>query len=705
MGPPARLCAWVALAVLAVLVVVAVFPAPSLAEPQPPPAAAEVPPKVKDLIEILKDPSVADWLAKQAAQKPAPPDTMAGLPNVHQVVDGWMTSTRARLMGVKLALTQRLPVESRNAAMALAGELQAYGLTRAWPLGAAFLLLGLGSLLLAVLATRAAWARFTTTPIVSQRVRFEAVRGRIGVALIRLMAFFAGSMGVFLLFDWPPLVRSTVAAMLIAAQGVAVAVAAAAILLAPPTRSFPEVAAVRVLPLDDAAAHFWFSRVVAMAAIVSLGAMTAGAMARLGYSGDSRLAVSYVFAAALAAVFLLAVWRAHPAVGSRRWTLTAYAAALLVFWGIDAQFLFWLTLLAGLLPLVIWLTEEGVRHLVRPVGETDEPLSMERGLMTAAVQRGIRSLILLGGLFLLDRELPDAFGMQDDLRRIVTGFVHAAMILVVFDFAWHLTNTFLMRQISRLKLTDGDAGAAAVRRQRLGTLLPILRNVLLVTFGAIGVLMALSAMGVPIGPLLAGASVFGVAVGFGSQTLVKDVLSGVFYLLDDAFRVGEYIESGNYKGTVEGFTLRSVRLRHQRGPVYTVPFGMLGAIQNLSRDWVIEKMLITVPYETNVMKAKKLIKQVGQELLQDEELKPSIIETLKMQGVEEFGDYGIKLRLKLMTRPGEQFLARRRALARIKELFQENGIGFGTPTVSVAGGDTGGAAHHVVQQQAAKSAG
>jgi len=705
MGALVRLCAAIALAVLAVL---AVFPAPSLAEPQRPPATAadaDVPPKVKDLIEILKDPAVADWLAKQAAQKPKPPDTMAGLPNVHQAVDGWMTSTRARLMGVKIALTRRLPVESHNAAMALAGELHAYGLTRAWPLAAAFLLVGLGSLLAAVWATHASWARFTTLPIVSRPARLEAVRGRIGVALIRLMAFFAGSMGVFLLFDWPPLVRSTVAAVLIAAQGIAMAAAAATILLAPPSARFPEASAVRVLPLDDTAARFWFGKVVAMAAIVSVGAMTAGAMARLGFTEDSRLAVSYVFAAALAGVFLFAVWRARPAGGSRRWTLTAYAAALLAFWAIDAQFLFWLTLLAGLLPLVIWLAEETVRHLVRPVGETDAPVSMERGLMTAAVQRGIRSLVLLGGLFLLDRELPDAFGMQDDLRRLITGFVHAAMILVVFDFAWHLTNTFLTRQISRLRLSDGDEGAAAVRRQRLGTLLPILRNVLFVTFGVIGALMALSTMGVPIGPLLAGASVFGVAVGFGSQTLVKDVLSGVFYLLDDAFRVGEYIESGNYKGTVEGFTLRSVRLRHQRGPVYTVPFGTLGAIQNLSRDWVIEKLLITVPYETNIMKAKKLIRQVGQELLADEELKPSIIETLKMQGVEEFGDYGIKLRLKLMTKPGEQFLARRRALARIKELFQENGIGFATPTVSVAGGDTGGAAHHVVQQQAAKAAG
>jgi moderate conductance mechanosensitive channel len=159
--------------------------------------------------------------------------------------------------------------------------------------------------------------------------------------------------------------------------------------------------------------------------------------------------------------------------------------------------------------------------------------------------------------------------------------------------------------------------------------------------------------------------VIGVAVGFGAQTLVKDVLSGFFYLLDDAFRVGEYIQSGTYKGTVESFTLRSVKLRHHRGPVYTVPFGSLGAIENLSRDWVLEKIVIAVTFDTDLRKVKKLIKQIGSELLEDPEFALHIIETVKMQGVEEFGDYGIRLRLKLIRRPGEQFPIRRRAYCSI----------------------------------------
>jgi moderate conductance mechanosensitive channel len=92
-------------------------------------------------------------------------------------------------------------------------------------------------------------------------------------------------------------------------------------------------------------------------------------------------------------------------------------------------------------------------------------------------------------------------------------------------------------------------------------------------------LMALSALGIDTGPLIAGAGVIGVAIGFGAQTLVKDIISGMFYLLDDAFRIGEYIQSGSYRGTVESFSLRSVKLRHHRGPLYTVPFGSLGDVQ------------------------------------------------------------------------------------------------------------------------------
>jgi len=218
------------------------------------------------------------------------------------------------------------------------------------------------------------------------------------------------------------------------------------------------------------------------------------------------------------------------------------------------------------------------------------------------------------------------------------------------------------------------------------TLLPILRNVLMISGAAIAILMILSSLGIEIAPLVAGAGIVGVAIGFGAQTVVKDIISGVFYLLDDAFRVGEYIESGSFKGTVESFSLRSVKLRHHRGALYTIPFSELGTVQNQSRDWVIEKMTLTVTYDSDVDKARKIVKKIGLELAEDPEFKASVIEPLKMQGIDSFGDVGIVLRMKLKTRPGEQFGIKRRAFMMIKSAFDENGIKLAVPTVQIAGG-------------------
>src|SRR3546814_554921 len=123
---------------------------------------------------------------------------------------------------------------------------------------------------------------------------------------------------------------------------------------------------------------------------------------------------------------------------------------------------------------------------------------------------------------------------------------------------------------------------------RIATVLPVIRAFLLVAIVTISVLMALAALGVNIGPLLAGAGVVGLAVGFGAQTLVKDVITGLFYLVEDAFRKGEYIQCSGGKGVVEKISLRSVQLRHHNGPLNTIPFGEMGNITNHSRDWVRE---------------------------------------------------------------------------------------------------------------------
>jgi moderate conductance mechanosensitive channel len=261
----------------------------------------------------------------------------------------------------------------------------------------------------------------------------------------------------------------------------------------------------------------------------------------------------------------------------------------------------------------------------------------------------------------------------------------AAATIIAAWILWTVISAIIDEKIPRAVGPGEEDHVVSGSASRLRTLLPLLRHAVLIVIVVVGIIAALERLGFNIGPLLAGLGVIGIAIGFGAQNLVRDVISGVFFLMEDAFRVGEYIQSGNYKGTVEGFSIRSIRLRHHRGPVYTVPFGLLGAIQNQSRDWVIDKLTVGITYDSDLERARKLIKQIGLDLANDPEFARLILEPLKMQGVEQLGDFAVQIRLKMMTLPGEQFVIRRKAYAMIKKAFDENGIKFAFPTVQVAG--------------------
>jgi moderate conductance mechanosensitive channel len=351
--------------------------------------------------------------------------------------------------------------------------------------------------------------------------------------------------------------------------------------------------------------------------------------------------------------------------------------------------LFWLLAVAIILPQAVRITKRSARHLLRPPESAEAANHHELGAVY--LDRGIRALLIVGAVLFLGWvwgvDLGEMTSGDTVITRLVRGALSSIVILLVADLLWQVVRTQIDRRLSTLQAAAPPGSEAALRQARIRTLLPMFRMAAFIVLATVAVLMALSSLGVEIGPLIAGAGIFGVAIGFGSQTLVRDVISGIFYLLDDAFRVGEYIQSGSYKGPVEKLGFRSVKLRHHRGPVFTIPYGQLGAVENMSRDWVIDKMTLNLTYDTDLDLAKKIIKQVGKELAADPECAPNIIEPLKMQGVEQFGDFAIQLRMKIMTRPGEQFVIRRRAYAMLKKAFDGNGIRFALPTVQVAGRD------------------
>jgi small-conductance mechanosensitive channel len=230
------------------------------------------------------------------------------------------------------------------------------------------------------------------------------------------------------------------------------------------------------------------------------------------------------------------------------------------------------------------------------------------------------------------------------------------------------------------ELGDEGGGTSA---SRLATLLPLFRNFMLIliilTIGLIG----LMEMGVNVAPLFAGAGILGVAIGFGSQSLVRDIFSGAFFLFDDAFRRGEYIDVGGVKGTVEKISVRSFQLRHHLGALHTMPFGEIQVLTNYSRDWVIMKLPLRVTYDTDVEKVRKMIKNLGVALLDDPVIGDNFIQPLKSQGVIEMQDSAMIIRVKFMTKPGDQWLVRKKVYEEIRALFEENGIKFAHREVTV----------------------
>ena len=270
---------------------------------------------------------------------------------------------------------------------------------------------------------------------------------------------------------------------------------------------------------------------------------------------------------------------------------------------------------------------------------------------------------------------------------IVGNAFEICVVVFIAYMAYRSVELAIDRQIHR-ESGGSDVGGhdhevGGVGESRLGTLLPIFRNFLLIAIVAIGTMIVLSEMGVNVGPLFAGAGVVGLAVGFGSQTLIRDIFSGAFFLVDDAFRKGEYIDIGSVKGTVEKISIRSMQLRHHNGPLNTVPFGEIKYVKNFSRDWAVMKLAFRVTYDTDVEKMRKLIKKFGQSLLEHEEYGPKFLQPVKSQGVTALEDSAMIVRVKFMTRPGDQFELRKVVYSGIRDLCEANGIHFAHRQVTV----------------------
>ncbi|HEV8503223.1 MAG TPA: mechanosensitive ion channel domain-containing protein [Casimicrobiaceae bacterium] len=300
-----------------------------------------------------------------------------------------------------------------------------------------------------------------------------------------------------------------------------------------------------------------------------------------------------------------------------------------------------------------------------------EPI-FRRAVHIVTVVFGILIFARLWGLRLF--AYANSFG--GDIASSILGI---GIVLLATYLAWQIATVAIDRRLR----AEGDR-PSDVPSSRLVTVLPILRATILVTIAVMATMSVLAALGVNILPLLAGASIVGVAIGFGSQTLVKDIVSGAFFLMDDAFRLGEYIEVGDAKGRVEKINVRSVFLRHHRGALNVVPYGDIRRLRNTSRDWAVHVMEFRLTYDTNMLQVKKILKKIGEDLLADPDYAPDILQPLKSAGVMAAEDSAIVVRAKFTARPtNNAWVVRRMTYDRIIRDFRAAGIMFAHRQVTV----------------------
>jgi small-conductance mechanosensitive channel len=393
-----------------------------------------------------------------------------------------------------------------------------------------------------------------------------------------------------------------------------------------------------------------------------------------------RLARSWHFFAILYVVGSGTFWIINMLTGGQGYILNLIASLFLIpiFIGLDQWVQRLLKIASGELPEVVDLSSE--EH-PETDAESQEVKKTDIKHFAPLIIKIFRFVLAALMLFVV----LGLWGIDLPLGRIFAAEALQIIMVVIIGFVvWEFTKSRIDRKLKEEmpdvneEMEEGGAGGS-----RIGTLLMLLRKFILAIMVVMVSLIILSNLGVNIGPLIAGAGVVGLAIGFGAQTLVKDIISGIFFLIDDAFRVGDFIETAGTKGMVEHISLRSIRLRHPRGPVHTIPFGGMGTVTNNSRDYIISKLDFRVRYDTDVNQVRKIIKKINKKIQKDPEMGPVMLDKIKSQGVRELDDSAMIMRVKFKTIPGEQFVVRREVFRMMQESFRKNGIEFAHRNVTV----------------------
>lgn len=281
-------------------------------------------------------------------------------------------------------------------------------------------------------------------------------------------------------------------------------------------------------------------------------------------------------------------------------------------------------------------------------------------------------LYLVAGLALLQAWGLDILGWLNSPsgRRVTSGAFSIGLVLVFALILWEAVSSSIERYLTQ----SGPDGVALQRSARARTLLPLLRTTVMVLLLVMVTLIVLSELGINIGPLLAGAGVIGLAVGFGSQKLVQDVINGIFILFEDSMSVGDVVTANNISGVVEQMSIRSLRLRGLDGTVHTIPFSTVDTVSNMTKGFSMAVIEVGVAYRESVDDVMEVLKQLGAEMTADPTYGPLIIEPLEMLGVDALGNSAVTIKCRFKTVPLKQWTVGREFNRRMKNRFDELGI-------------------------------
>ncbi|CAB3745874.1 mechanosensitive ion channel protein [Burkholderia puraquae] len=263
-------------------------------------------------------------------------------------------------------------------------------------------------------------------------------------------------------------------------------------------------------------------------------------------------------------------------------------------------------------------------------------------------------------------------------HRLASALVTIAIAAIVALIVWEAANIAIERRLQRWT-REGNL----VRAARLRTLLPMLRSLLFVMIALVVVLTGLSQLGVNVGPLLAGASIFGVALGFGSQKLVQDFITGIFLLMENAMQVGDWVTLAGVSGTVEYLSIRTVRLRAGDGSLYTIPFSSVTTVNNTNRGLGNAAVKIGIAYGEDIDRAIATLKEIGAALRDDPKYRDGILSDFSYWGIDQVDGATLALAGQMQCTDSTRWSVQREFNRRIAETFRERGIRIANPQRSV----------------------